>query len=122
MNRFRRHGNEDFEEIELPIHIIAGISDSVTGYNLFAYCDNDPVNKTDRTGNTPENNKINLNYDFMLQAVCGLLMAAVILGPDGLAALVVALTTGEAAAAASAASASGEAMLEVGENNQIHTS
>lgn len=24
LNRFRRFGNEDFEEIELPIHIIRG--------------------------------------------------------------------------------------------------
>jgi RHS repeat-associated protein len=34
--------------------VIAGVSSDVSGYNLFTYCDNDPVNKIDTSGNWPQ--------------------------------------------------------------------
>ena len=34
--------------------VISGMLESVHGYNLFAYCDNNPINKSDSTGNWPK--------------------------------------------------------------------
>ena len=34
--------------------MMAGVSDSLHGYNLFAYCFNNPVNLTDPSGNWPK--------------------------------------------------------------------
>ncbi len=34
--------------------VIAGVSSDVSGYNLFAYCNNDPINQMDATGEWPQ--------------------------------------------------------------------
>ena len=34
--------------------VVSGIGDSVQGYNIFAYCFNNPVNMGDRSGNWPQ--------------------------------------------------------------------
>ncbi len=34
--------------------VIAGVSSDVSGYNLFAYCNNDPVNQMDTSGSWPQ--------------------------------------------------------------------
>ena len=57
--------------------VIAGISDSVTGYNLFAYCDNDPVNKTDVSGNFPEWSEIATSSNCKKVAIGVAVIAAV---------------------------------------------
>ncbi|MBQ1735944.1 MAG: DNRLRE domain-containing protein [Firmicutes bacterium] len=36
-----------------PDSVISGVGGSLTGYNLFTYCGNDPINRSDSTGNWP---------------------------------------------------------------------
>ena len=52
--------------------VIAGVGGSVQGYNLFAYCFNNPVNMSDPTGNWPK-----LSTIFTVVAVAAVVVAAV---------------------------------------------
>ena len=52
--------------------MMAGVSDSLHGYNLFAYCFNNPVNLTDPSGNWPR-----LSTIFAIVAVTAIAVAAV---------------------------------------------
>ena len=57
--------------------VIAGVSSDVIGYNLFAYCDNDPVNKIDTTGNWPQlTNKQKIAVGLAVIAVAAVLTVA----------------------------------------------
>jgi RHS repeat-associated protein len=57
--------------------VIAGVSSDVLGYNLFTYCDNDPVNKIDTTGNWPKlTNKQKIAVGLAVIAVAAVLTVA----------------------------------------------
>ena len=60
---------------------IAGLSSDVTGYNLYAYCDNDPINKLDASGEWPQmSNEQKIG--------CGLAILATVAAAAGISAIV----------------------------------
>ncbi len=57
--------------------VIAGVSGDTNGYNLFAYCNNDPVNKMDATGQWPQlTNKQKVAIGLAVIAVAAVLTVA----------------------------------------------
>ncbi|WP_026506600.1 polymorphic toxin-type HINT domain-containing protein [Butyrivibrio sp. MC2013] len=83
---------------------IAGVSDDVTGYNLYAYCDNDPVNKIDATGCWPTlTNKQKVAVGLAVIGVAAVLTVATAGATGGLACFAMGALEGSIAGAASGA-------------------
>ncbi|MCR4651016.1 MAG: DNRLRE domain-containing protein [Lachnospiraceae bacterium] len=117
---------------------IAGVSENVDGYNLFAYCNNNPIKLWDKTGEAPELSKIFMGAAAVLAgaALVGLTVAAVALAAPlviggsvvagatiGAAAMAASTTLIEAAAVSTAVSAVSYAVEETNKKRErrIHT-
>ncbi len=97
--------------------VIAGAGGAVQGYNLFAYCFNNPVNMSDPTGNWPQWSTI---FAVVAVAAAAVAVVAVTVATCGAAAPALAVASGgiiggiSAGAAATAASVATGAMIVAG--------
>ena len=66
---------------------LSGVGGDMQGYNLFAYCQNDPVNMSDPTGHWP---KLSTVFTVIAIAAAAVAIAAVCVATAGLAAAAVA--------------------------------
>ena len=62
---------------------IAGLSSDVTGYNLYAYCDNDPINKLDASGEWPQfSNEQKIGFGIAVVATLAVAAGIAALAPE----------------------------------------
>ncbi len=88
---------------------IAGVSGDVSGYNLFEYCNNNPVKMTDASGEWPKlSNKAKVGIGLAVIAVCAV-AAIALTGPAGAIAIgaLKGAVTGAVIGAASGAATNG---------------
>ena len=66
-----RYYNPEFGRFISADSVISGTGESVQGYNLFAYCNNNPINMSDETGHWPK-------WSTILKAAAIVVMAAAV--------------------------------------------